>query len=167
MASTYEKIATTTLSSATSSISFTSIPSTYTDLRVVFTLIIKAGGTIYALCDLNGDTATNYSETWVDGYAGAAQSGRDSNDNFFYLSQRPFYDTNLAFVTLDFMSYAGSTYKSCLISYDQEYNGSGFVGKQVGLWRSTSAINTIHLYSNASVAFVAGTTATIYGIKAA
>jgi hypothetical protein len=37
MATTYEKIATTTLGTAASSIDFTSIAGTYTDLRVVFT----------------------------------------------------------------------------------------------------------------------------------
>ena len=62
--------------------------------------------------------------------------------------------------------YAGSTYKTMLTMDSNDLNGSGSVETTVGLWRSTAAINTITLSANADT-FAAGTTATLYGIKAA
>jgi hypothetical protein len=66
-------------------------------------------------------------------------------------------------ITADLFSYAGSTFKTVLATNSQDYNGSGNVGRTVALWRSTSAISTILLYTNAGN-FNAGTTATLYGI---
>jgi hypothetical protein len=45
-----------------------------------------------------------------------------------------------------------------------DINGSGGLNKQVGLWRSTSAITSIN-FSDYGTPFAAGTTVTLYGIK--
>lgn len=158
MATTYEPIQSYTLTSAASSINFTSIPATYTDLRVVWTG--TRGG--YLEFQFNGDTGTNYSYTWLDGSGTAAASGQTSNDGFIYLSQRPFSSTIPEMATIDIFSYAGSTYKTCLTSYQQDTNGSGYVGRQVGLWRNTSAITQVSIIGGS---MNIGTTATLYGIK--
>ena len=63
MASTYEPIATTTLGSAASSITFSSIPATYTDLRLVL-VHTPSASTGNAQMQFNSDTATNYSYTY-------------------------------------------------------------------------------------------------------
>jgi hypothetical protein len=160
---TYEPISTTTLSSAASSITFSSIPATYTDLRLV--LVLKSAATQYAQFRVNGDTGSNYSYTWMDGSgSGSPAAGNGNNDSLIYLSQRTITSGQVAFFTLDIFSYAGSTNKTILITNNQDENGSGYVGIQVGLWRSTSAINTINLISGVSI-YDAGTTATLYGIK--
>jgi hypothetical protein len=158
MPATYEKIATTTLGSSAATIDFNSISSAYTDLRL--TLVTTKAG--YGLLNINGDTGTNYSYTWIDGSGSAAASGRATNDNYFYLSQRPFSTTIPHFITFDFFSYAGSTFKTCLTTYSQDENGSGYVGNQVGLWRSTSAISSLSLSGGTN--YLIGTTATLYGI---
>jgi hypothetical protein len=158
MPATYEKIASTTLGSSQATITFSSISSAYTDLRL--TLTATKGG--YGLLQLNSDSGSNYSYTWLDGSGSAAASGRASSDNYFYLSQRPFSTTIPHFITFDFLSYAGSTYKTCLTTYSQDANGSGYVGNQVCLWRSTSAINSITLSGGTD--YLTGTTATLYGI---
>jgi hypothetical protein len=158
MPATYEKIATTTLGSGQASITFSSISSAYTDLRLVLTTT-KAG---YGLMQLNSDTGTNYSETWMDGSGATAASGRASNQDYIDISQRPFSTTIPQLITIDFFSYSGSTFKTGLITYSQDVNGSGYVGRQVILWRSTSAINSIYLYGGTN--YLTGTTATLYGI---
>ena len=61
---------------------------------------------------------------------------------------------------------AGSTYKTALISYSEDTNGAGATGVKVTLWRSTSAITNITFTTSTST-FATGTTATLYGIKAA
>ena len=63
MAATYEPIATTTLGSAASSITFNSIPATYTDLRVV--LVGTTTATANCWLTFNSDGATNYSDTFL------------------------------------------------------------------------------------------------------
>jgi hypothetical protein len=159
---TFEPIATTTLSSAANTITFSSIPATYTDLRL--TLVLNSAATQYVTFRLNADSGSNYSYTWMDGSGSAAASGRGTNDSLVYISQRTITSGQVAFFTLDLFSYAGSTNKTILTTNSQDENGSGFVGNQVALWRNTSAITEIQLRSGVSI-YGAGTTATLYGIK--
>ena len=159
MAATYEPIATTTLTGTQSTTVFSSISSAYTDLRLVYTGTSTAYLTLY----FNNDTSALYSDTSMDGSGSAAASFRGTGNSTLYLSQRPLSSTIPAFCTVDLFSYAGGTYKTCLITYNTDQNGSGYVGSTVGLYRSTSAINQITISGNQ----YAGTTITLYGIKAA
>jgi hypothetical protein len=160
MPATYEKIATTTLGSAQGTITFSSIPSTYTDLRLVMTFTTTAGELIKA--QYNGDTATNYSVTSLYGDGSTAGSFRVTSINYVYVTNGS--DTTVPhFATLDIFSYAGSTNKTSLGTQSRDNNGSGTVGQFVHLWGSTSAINSIALFPN-SGNFKTGTTATLYGI---
>lgn len=163
MALTYEPIATTTLSSAASSITFSSIPSTYTDLRIIVTGAAPIGAGAYARLQFNSDTATNYSTTRLDAFV-SPNSVTHTNATFIRAAGSLDVYTNL--VITDIFSYAGSTYKTCLIKSAADQNGVGRVTEIVGLWRSTSAITSI-LISISTPNFSAGTTATLYGIKAA
>ena len=81
--STYTPIYTTTLASAAASYTFSSIPSTYTDLVIAATGLTTAGTTL--AMRFNGDTATNYSDTYLLGNAGAASSSRDSTKTMIYM----------------------------------------------------------------------------------
>ena len=75
MASTYTPIATTTLGSNQSTVTFSSIPSTYTDLVLVCNATVSsANGTWYL--EFNSDTGTNYSATVLKGNGTAASSDR-------------------------------------------------------------------------------------------
>ena len=158
---TYEPIATTTLGSNTTSISFTSISSAYTDLRVIF------AGTGTTNDDFrlryNNDTGTNYSRTDFYSDGATASSARASNAADIRIGANDGLDGNIALATIDIFSYTGSTNKTCLITYSHDKNGSGYVYRTVGLWRNTSAISTITLSHGAN--FATGTTATLYGIK--
>ena len=161
MPATYEPIATTTLGSAAASVSFSSIPATYTDLRLVVTGGTSVSGT-YAWIQYNSDTASNYSTTRVDGDGSGAASSRTTSATFIRNSTS--LDSNPNLVITDIFSYAGSTFKTCLIDTAADQNGSGRVTRTVGLWRSTSAITSI-LFSANSGNLNVGTTATLYGIK--
>lgn len=158
---TYEPIATTTLGSNTTSISFTSISSAYTNLRLVF---VGRGSTNDDFrLQYNNDTGTNYSRTDLFGDGATASSARAANAADIRIAASDGLDGNIAFATIDIFSYAGSTNKTCLITYSHDKNGSGYVYRSVGLWRNTSAITTITLSQGAN--FVTGSTATLYGIK--
>jgi hypothetical protein len=165
---TYTAIATTTLGSAAATITFSSIPATYTDLRIVW--VGTMATTTSALKGrFNSDTGANYSYTYISGNGSAASSNYNSS-----LTSTDFggMDTNIgltipAMVTIDIMSYAGSTYKTYLATGSNDLNGSGVTDRTVGLWRSTSAITSITLMRGGANNIGSGTTATLYGILAA
>jgi hypothetical protein len=160
---TYEPIATTTLGTAASSITFSSISSAYTDLRLVVVSRYTDNGSTYLR--YNNDSGSNYSYTWVYGTGSATGSYAFTSQTEFDIDLASnFSTTTPAFWSLDIFSYAGSTYKTALQTTQNDTNGSGTVERVVRLWRSTSAINQLNIY-RPSGTFTAGTTATLYGIK--
>jgi len=167
MPATYEPIATTTLGSAASSISFSSISSAYTDLRVV--LVCQTASNANIAFRLNSDTGTNYSYTLLYGTGTSAASFRDTSITRGYIiaadNAATFPNWNLC--TMDIFSYAGSTNKTILTNGSNDKNGSGTVEAAVNLWRNASAINSVTLLAWNGVNFNTDTTATLYGIKAA
>ena len=164
MATTYDKIATTTLSSAAANITFSSIAASWTDLRLVF--VGTGSAAIDGRITFNSDTATNYSYTYLYGNGTAASSARANNQTYLYLNSDSFSTTVPEFFTVDIFSYAGSTFKTNLLTKSQDTNGSGSTSVWVGLWRGTAAITNINIAASGGH-FATGTTATLYGIKAA
>ena len=163
MPATYEPIATTTASS-TSGVTFSSIPNTYTDLRL--SIIVNAGtvGKNIAL-RLNGDTNTLYSHTELLGTGSAASSSRTTNFSFIYFNYNGGTPNFPSFYTADIFSYAGSTNKTVLLEANEDNNSSGAVIRNVGLYRSTSAITSVTVLPTSGT--VSSITATLYGIKSA
>jgi len=167
MPTTYEPIATTTLGSNAANITFSSITSAYTDLRIV--LVVKGDSSTNAdlQVQFNSDTGSNYSYTALYANGSSVTSYRGSTQTSIIAASIVFPNLSRGdyrgFATVDIFSYAGSTNKTLLGTGSNDQAGAGFVSRQVGLWRSTSAINSIKLYP-ASGTFATGDTATIYGI---
>jgi len=166
MASTYEPIATTTVAIAATSITFSSIPSTYTDLRlvIVFKAVLAGSNPGY---QFNSDTGSSYSYTAINGSGTAAASQSSNTNNQCYLISNSTASTAQSQIfTTDIFSYTGSNYKTLLTTFSGDLNGSGNVSGVVNLWRSTAAINSVKfLFDSGTMAI--GTSATLYGIKAA
>ena len=169
MPSTYDKIATQTVTGSnllgTTGITFSSIPSTYTDLRLVQNVTLTAAAIGYIQVG-NGsiDTGANYSRTSLTGNGSSASSSRTSSAN--QIATDIAHETStIGIYTADFMNYSNTTTnKTVLIRNNNTAFGTE---AQVGLWRSTSAINTIKLYLDRAEYYVVGSTFTLYGIKAA
>jgi hypothetical protein len=161
MPSTYEPIATTTVAIPAGTITFSSIASTYTDLRVVITLTTALAGSNVFL-RFNSDTGSNYSYTRLIGDGSAASSDRNTGANRIQVDLNTSATVPL-FESFDIFSYAGSTNKTVLATSSEDLNGSGAVSRAVGLWRNTAAITAVSLTS--AYNFSIGTTATLYGIK--
>lgn len=163
MPKTYEPIATYTHSGAsTTTITLSSIPSTYTDLVVVSNVIYSANNGDYMSWRINGDSSSLYSNTPLVGTGSSAESYRATNDNkiAFYGSST----TNYVPVITNFMNYSNATtFKTIL---QRASNASNSAEARIGLYRSTSAITSISLFFGAA-SIAAGTNITIYGIKAA
>lgn len=170
MPATYEPIATTTLSSPAASISFSSIPQTYTDLVVIANLRSsdsRSGGQSVVF-RMNGDSGNNYSKTGVYGSGSSVASFRQSNVSCIELSctmngtTAGVYAQNITNV----MGYSSTnTFKSVLSRINTET--AGYVSAEIGLYRSTSAITSMSFTEPSGLNWVTGCSVTIYGIKAA
>ena len=160
MAITNEPITTAT-TAGTSSIDWTSIPSTYTDLILIAVGTENAVGGGYFRVILNNDGAgTSYSRTMIRGNGSTVSSARSSNEPYWV----PDFATNPSNAICHFMNYSNTTtFKTMIGRWNQT---TSTVVAQVNLWRNTAAINRITLQSSAGGNTLIGTF-TLYGIKAA
>lgn len=156
MPATYEPIASTTVSAA-SDVTFSSIPGTYTDLILVWGGSCTGGPVIG---QVNSDTGTNYSDTYLLGNGSAASSGRYSTQGAFRIQISQGTGQTVARVSIQ--SYANTSVFKTMLS-ESAAAGSA-VERTVSLWRSTSAITSVKFYP-----FTGTLTGTLslYGIKAA
>jgi hypothetical protein len=160
MPSTYEPIATQTLGSAAASVTFSSIPSTYTDLVLITAGKFSANESSYKI-QVNSDTGTNYSNTFLYGDGTSAASGRFTNGTFL-LSGRS--STSEGNGITQFQNYSNTTtYKTVL----SRGNSTAITIAIVGLWRSTAAISSMVITSETASNLQTGSTFTLYGIKSA
>ena len=119
------------------------------------------------LLRFNSDAGTNYSYTVLNGTGSAAASSRNIGiSRILPLQPTTLQPTTPQLLTIDIFSYAGSTNKTVHTSYSGDLNGSGQVIRQSSFWKSTSAITAVNI-SVASDTLAIGTTATLFGIKAA
>jgi len=162
--STYTPIATQTLGSAAASVTFSSIPQGYTDLILVCN-IAQSSGNNSLRYRFNGDTGSNYSDTYLYGNGTSALSGRDTSQTSgtIYVTGSTTIEANYI---VQFMNYSNATtYKTVL---GRSNRASSEVAADVGLWRSTSAINSISLAMGGSFPtnnFASGSTFSLYGIQ--
>jgi hypothetical protein len=164
--STYTPIATTTLGSAQVSYTFTSIPSTYTDLVLVAGIAgVNTAGSAYSI-QLNGDTASNYSATALIGNGSAATSERTSNVTILQVGAQGLGSgTGVENLVISFMNYKNTTTNKTVLS---RWAGAAIgTTASVGMWRNTAAITSILIQLNGTRTFNAGSTFTLYGIASA
>jgi len=164
MPATYEPIATTTLSTATASITFSSIPATYTDLILVYN-----GGLDPAANELllrfNGSSSSIYSYTRLRGNGTSTASDRYSNTNFMHIGS-PGNSLVIGNSINHIMNYANTTTYKTLLSRSNFTNRE--IMATVGLFSSTSAITSLLVAHSNSIRFLSsGSSLTLYGIKAA
>jgi hypothetical protein len=160
---TYTPIATTTLVSAANSYTFTSIPSTYTDLVIVVSGQLTAED--YPVMQFNGDTGSNYSDMVFRGNGTTAAGGASANRVFISVSSFG-ASTGAPFVfTTNLMNYKNTTtYKTTLSRWANQSQETNITS---GTWRSTAAITSVKVYGLTGQTFTAGTIFTLYGIAAA
>jgi hypothetical protein len=167
MPSTYEPIATTALGSAAATVTFSSIPSTYTDLVLVCNVKATTTSNAYLRVRYNTDTSNNYSITVLSGNGSAASSARGSNTSVAYLNYNYAMPTTMETAIIsNIQNYSNTTtYKTAITRSNAASQG---VEAMVTLWRSTAAINNIVISTdNGGAILDTGSTFTLYGIKAA
>jgi hypothetical protein len=162
--STYEPIASQTVGTAVSSVTFSSIPQNYTDLIIVVNSRLSTGlsGTVM---QYNGDTGSNYSYTRVYGNdLNQALSDRASNNTFarFGLNSTANLTTGICHIN----NYSNSAVFKTGLGRTGILDFGGYVSFNVNLWRNTSPITSIRIFNEGGANYVTGSTFTIYGIAA-
>jgi len=164
----YESIATVTVGSGgSSSISFTSIPSTYKHLQVRG-ISRATSGNQYLKVQLNNDTGANYTyhEVFGTGTAAAADAATAQTGAMAISSVAGSVAANFfAAIIIDVLDYTNTNKYKTLRGLDGlDYNGTGQIVLNSGLWLSTSAINRLDLVPNAST-FAQYSSFALYGIR--
>ena len=165
--STYSTIATTTLGSATNTVTFSSISGSYTDLVVISSFTVSSDSA-NVIVRFNNDSGSNYSSTRIEGTGTTASSNRSSSATSIGVeSNIGSDDASPSTFIFNVMNYSNATtYKTMLTRTNAAVGTYPGLTAQVGLWRSTSAINRIDIIQG-GVNFKVGSTFTLYGISAA
>lgn len=165
----YQSIQTVTVGSGGSStISFTSIPATYTHLQLRGLFGTNGAGQPYVI-NFNSDTGNNYSYHYLQGNGSAASAGGSTSRVFTLLTDNSGGGTSTspsAFVMdlLDYRSTSKNKTMRLLMGYDG--NGSGDIRLGSGLWFATPvAITSISLSGLSGATFSQYSSFALYGIK--
>ena len=117
----------------------------------------------------NGDTGTNYSYATLDGDGVNTTTSNGINSNGFFGMARVQMSSGIIYLDiLDIFQYKNTgLFKTLLEQAAGAHSAAGgLTTQEVGLWRSTAAINSISI-TTSNGSFLSGTTATLYGIQAA
>lgn len=166
----YESISSVTVGAGGSStISFTSISSSYTHLQIRVLSKSTTAGTANAsfTAQFNSDTGSNYTRHALigDGASGSS-SGSASQTSIRAGGNAEANSTNIFAVSvIDILDYANTNkYKTLRTLFGSDLNGTGEVSLRSGAWLSTSAITSIVL-TPSSGNFGQYSSFALYGIK--
>ena len=169
----FESIASATASGSSTTVTFNSIPSTYSHLQI--RAITKNSGTASSGVGsysfrFNSDSGSNYANHYIDGN-GTSPFAAGSISNTEMTARRSSANSNASFTNMvgvsiiDIHDYAStSKYKTVRTFGGTDLNTQGALALSSSLWRSTSAVNSITFISG-SGNWTNQTTFAIYGIK--
>lgn len=168
MATTFVKIATVTASGSTTTMDFSSIPSTYTDLVLKVSARSAATDTNVAITiKFNGSTS-GYSGRQLYGFGsgtGSSTSGVSTSIDQFWMEGASWTASTFSNGEIYIPNYSGSSNKSASMDSVTENNATAnYMSLAAGLWSNTAAINQITLTSS-NGNFAQYSTATLYGIS--
>jgi len=167
----YESIATVTVGSGGSStIEFTSIPSTYKHLQIRGIARVDRSTTqTYLRLRFNSDSGTNYSYHGVSGNGSTTGTDAGASQDFIETLRFPGATSTaniFGAIVIDILDYANTNkYKTTRALGGADQNGSGEIWLQSGNWRNTTAISSITLLEAITGNFVQYSTFALYGIK--
>ena len=141
----YESIATTTVGAGgAASVTFSSIPSTYTHLQIRYlsgdSRVTSPNSNAY--WTFNSDTAANYTIHGI--YGTGSVVGVDGSANTSSMLSLQGYLSSFGVGVVDILDYANTNkYKTFRALSGADTNGDGVVYFSSGVWRNTNAVSTI------------------------
>lgn len=157
----YTPLGTITLASASSSVTFSSIPQNYGDLILKFKQF-NSGDPVRAVVTFNGDTSSNYFLVYLDSPNTSGVNSARTNMSLAYYnggsdSNRP----NAS--TLQIFDYSATDrYKTALLFGGNSNDRTSAYGER---WNNTAAINNLTVAIDQGNDFLAGTTISLYGVE--
>lgn len=164
----FDSLATISLASATTSVTFSGIPSGYKHLQIRFTAkSTAAGDSEPPFARFNGDTSSNYAYHNFIGNGSSIIPQESASTTGMYIGRVPasnFADTYTGASIIDIADYASdSKYKVTKTFAGFDGNGSGGIYLLSGLWMNTAPITSITIYNTGN--FIIGSQFALYGVK--
>jgi hypothetical protein len=173
--SSYESIATVTVGiTPQSTITFSSIPSTYKHLQIRFIArCSRADYTVAALnARFNSDTAANYSGHYLGGNGGSAFAYGGANYTFSpagLVSGTTVTASTFSGGVIDVLDYQNTNkYKTVrsLAGFNGNASGTGDeINLQSGSWRNTAAVTSIDFTLETAANFLQYSSFALFGVK--
>ena len=166
----YESIATSVVGSGgSSSITFSSIPSTFKHLQIRFIARSTAAtGPRAIYLQVNSDAGNNYAVHTLSGSGSAASAGNSTSSNKIFVYDNPAANqtaSTFSAQVIDVLDYQNTNkYKTTRQLGGYDANGSGYIFFASGLWQSTSAITSLN-FTLESGNFAEFSSFALYGIK--
>ena len=157
--SAYTAIASQTLGSSASSVTFSSIPGTFRDLVIVLRFT-ASDGNIFPAMTFNSDTGANYNLVRMDGNGSSADSGTASGNSQFNIFGGFATSGRNFMATYNVMDYSQTNKHKSMLG--REDDAAGSVSARAYRWASTAAITTITFGGT----YPAGSTFSLYGVSA-
>jgi hypothetical protein len=158
---TYTPLATVTLGTSASSVTFSSIPATYRDLILIFSGKATSSGADVRY-RLNSDTGANYNNVRMYGFSSSAAS--DSQSGATFIDPMGLDTADGAMVITQFMDYSATDKHKTFLSRAQT-SATSVIFALASRWANTAAVNNIQVYTG-SHSFAIGTTINLYGVIA-
>lgn len=168
----YESIATASLSGATT-VTFSSIPSTYTSLQLRF--IIRDVTGYGSSIRFNGDTGNNYARHALGAYLSGGSmttfaSGLASTNQIGVGNWNGMTTNTFSVGIIDIHDYASTTKNKTVRAFsgvDSNGASEGSIDLLSGVWMNTAAVSSLTFFSQGPTNFTTGSTISLYGIKGA
>jgi hypothetical protein len=167
----YDSIATVTVGAGgSSSITFSSIPSTYQHLQVRYMPRISTSDTAEnTWLQFNGDTGSNYAYHFLDGNGSSASSGAGTSQTRILAGRAGAANSGSNIFganVLDILDYANTNkYTTARILGGIDRNGDGNIRLDSGLWMNTAAVTSLTISPTTANNFVQYSSFALYGIK--
>jgi hypothetical protein len=168
MATALTPIAWTSLASASSSVTFSSIPGTYRDLYLVTDISSGNASDGSQVLRFNSDSGSNYSTVSAEAQGSAVSSSTLTTNGILDTFNVTTVTNNPAVIVWHILDYSATDkHKSVLARESVATSRTAVgVGMIAGRWANTSAISSITLVAQNSTTYAAGSTFALYGIAA-
>ena len=167
MATTYTLISSNVLASSAASVTFSSIPATYTDLVLRLSARNNDGGGGVIRIYFNGDTtaSTGYSSTGIRGDGTSVTSFQSTPASSYSLNCNA--ETANTFTSLEMCipNYASVSSKPISVSVATENNATAAEIEQFALLNTNTSISSINIFTSGSLVFPATSSFYLYGIS--
>jgi hypothetical protein len=169
----YESIATATSAGSSATLTFSSIPSTYSSLQIRFmSKPTSSGGAIKM--QMNGITTSTYWYHYLigEGTNAAAGSSGGANNSIFVMDNLTAPVADIFGVgIIDIHDYASTTKVKTIRSFSGTNDNTTSNGDEIQLWSgkngATTAVSSITFANTSGQNFASGTVFSLYGIKGA